>query len=470
MGLQQCVDKINQTKDDVIATKDEAVVAKTLANQAATSAVATANFKGNWDANTQYNVPSGVYHNGSFYTALVDNLGNEPTPTSTFWVQGYHDAEIDARFTAVEATANAAAPQSTTYSKTEVDNKIVGLKNLIINGGFDVWQRGTSFTYSAGTLGYHTADRVYSSNTSDGQFTISKSEINGSNCVKFNVDTAVTDLTTNKYWHSFDYSFEGRTLYTIAKQGKTVTLSFVFNSNVAGAYPIAFRNRTDLNNIESYVSTFNYTTANVPQKVEVAIPLNHIFSGGLVNNSAVGFTLTIGFLNQGVYVTSTTNSWQTGDYITTPTCVNWGATAGNFIEIAELQLEEGSIATTFERRPYSLELSLCQRYYWTTMVETGNYTDKGFIELYATGTVDFYTQQFLLPVEQRITGVQNVYNPVTGVQGSIYNSTSGVSYDAFNLGIPSSYSHNKFYIFDSNLGLTAGNLYSIHLVSDAEIY
>jgi len=391
----------------------------------------------------------------------VDNTSDVNKPVST---------AQDARFTAVEATANAAAPQSTTYSKTEVDNKIVGFKNLIINGGFDVWQRGTLFAYPAGTSGYHTADRAILSNNSDGQFTASKSEINGSNAVKFNVDTAITGLTTKKYWNNFSYYFEGRTLYSIARQGKTVTLSFWFNSNVAGDYPISFRNWTVPNNVESYVSTFNYTTANVPQKVEVVIPLNHTFSGVLVNNNAVGFTLTIGFLNQGAYVTSTTNSWQTGNYLTTPTCVNWGATAGNFIEIAELQLEEGSVATTFERRPYGLELSLCQRYYWTTMVETGNYTDKGFIELYATGTVDFYTQQFLLPVEQRITGVQNVYNPVTGVQGSIYNSTSGVSYDAFTLGIAGSFSRNKFYLFDSNMGLTAGNNYSMHLVSDAEIY
>ena len=34
----------------------------------------------------------------------------------------------------------------------------------------------------------------------------------------------------------------------------------------------------------------------------------------------------------------------------------------NFI-IGNVQLEEGSVATPFEQRPYGLELSLCQRYY-----------------------------------------------------------------------------------------------------------
>ena len=35
----------------------------------------------------------------------------------------------------------------------------------------------------------------------------------------------------------------------------------------------------------------------------------------------------------------------------------------NPLSIAQVQLEEGSVATPFEQRPYGLELSLCQRYY-----------------------------------------------------------------------------------------------------------
>ncbi len=36
---------------------------------------------------------------------------------------------------------------------------------------------------------------------------------------------------------------------------------------------------------------------------------------------------------------------------------------GHYLEFTNVQLEEGSIATPFEQRPYGLELSLCQRYY-----------------------------------------------------------------------------------------------------------
>jgi hypothetical protein len=46
---------------------------------------------------------------------------------------------------------------------------------------------------------------------------------------------------------------------------------------------------------------------------------------------------------------------------------NVSIAAGDYIEIADVQLEEGKIATPFEYRSYGQELALCQRYYQVAM-------------------------------------------------------------------------------------------------------
>jgi len=249
---------------------------------------------------------------------------------------------------------------------------VSGFKNLIINGGFDIWQRGESFDDISG----YTADMVRTGNTTDGAELVEKSEVNGSNSIKFTITTAPTDMTGTKYLLGLFYVFEGQTLYSLAIKGKTLTLSFMFNSNITGTYSVSFRNGTDANNYESYVKTFEYITTNEPQKVQIQIDLNYQFNTTPRNDNAKGFGVIIGFLNKGDHSTNTEGQWISGNYCTSSSCVNWASAVDNFIEIAELQLEEGEVATPFEQRPIGLELSLCQRYYVTgTGVFHSSYAD-----------------------------------------------------------------------------------------------
>jgi len=265
----------------------------------------------------------------------------------------------------VTINKNLIVPEATSSNQVPTLNQAskFGFKNRIINGDFSVWQRGTSFTFAGGTEGY-TSDRFKAFNTSDGQFTVSKTTLNNKNALKITVDTAVTDLTLNKYWCGISYRFEGQHLYDLAINGKDIIISFLFNSNITSEYSICMRNLTNTTtNVQSYVTSFNYTTANTPQKIEIIIPLNTTWNPSLKNDALLGFDLFIGSINQGDYVTPSTNVWLDGNYVTTSTAVNWGATAGNFIEIAELQLEEGNVATEFEYVPYDVQLLRCMRYY-----------------------------------------------------------------------------------------------------------
>lgn len=245
-------------------------------------------------------------------------------------------------------------------------------KNKLINGCFRVWQRGTSFPSTG-----HTADRWYVYNTSDGAHTATKSNIGNYNSLKVTVNTAATNLSTDSKYLGIMYAFEGQELYTVTKEGRSLTVSFKFKSSTTGIYSVALRNISWLNdggasNIEdNYITTFTYNTADVAQDISITIPLDHTFT--VLNNDVnMGFDFHIGFINYSNYSTSTLHQWTTADIdvaetgaLTASTSVNWAGTAGNYIEIAQVQLEEGSVATDFEQRYFTQELVLCQRYYET---------------------------------------------------------------------------------------------------------
>jgi hypothetical protein len=95
------------------------------------------------------------------------------------------------------------------------------------------------------------------------------------------------------------------------------------------------------------------------------VPLSEVVPiGGIPNTNGTGLYVVIAALNQATYQTATFDTWLAGNFISASGATNWAATAGNFIELTELQVETGSVATPFEQRPYGMELALCQRYYY----------------------------------------------------------------------------------------------------------
>ena len=283
-------------------------------------------------------------------------------------------------------------------SKILVGSNFTGFKNRIINGDFKVWQRGASASFvatgTASAFGY-IADRFYHSAYSDtaGGFIVEPSNIEGSSSIKITVDTAFTNASTASYWRPLKYTFEGQHLYDIAAKSGYVTISFLFRSNVAGKYSVSMRNMTDTTvQFQSFVTTFDYTASGVPQRIEIVVPLNHVWNPLLRDDENRGFDMDIAFLNYGNYATATLNQWQDLNVLTVSDAVNWGAAVGNYIEIAELQLEEGKYVTSFEKVPYDIQLLRCQRYY----------CDLQSVYLLRYADVSTAFAQVSLPVQMRV--------------------------------------------------------------------
>ena len=211
----------------------------------------------------------------------------------------YDKVTVDAKDTAV-------TDNLTNY----VNNKPSGFKNLIINGGFDVWQRGTSFS---NVVSKYTADRFLCNNASYTKSTLADGYTNA---------LWVSNVTAAYAYIGTQFIENGRNLVA----GKTMTLSFYWE-------PISNTN-------EAFVQ-FNYGTA---------VPLAAF---GIPNPTVAGMKqITYTFPQNGT----------SGDDLRVLIHVNKTTIQGE-AKIAKLQLEEGSVATPFEQRPYGLELSLCQRYY-----------------------------------------------------------------------------------------------------------
>lgn len=238
--------------------------------------------------------------------------------------------------------------------------QLAGMRNVIINGACNVQQRG-SLTVPVGVVGYGGPDRFYAANVgAGGQFTQAASTLTFGgqvkDAVRHTVNTITAALTTTNHWGGITQYIEGLNAYHL--KDKPFVVSFIFNTNVTGTYSVCLR---DGPAGYSYVSTFA-AVANTPVKVIVTIPVIPS-AASIPRTNGTGLSVVVGFLNQATYQTATLNAWLTGNFITASTQTIWAATAGNFIELTDLQLEEGTVATPFERRSYGQELALCQRYH-----------------------------------------------------------------------------------------------------------
>jgi hypothetical protein len=226
-------------------------------------------------------------------------------------------------------------------------------RNRIINGDMRIDQRNAG---AAVTVTNHFAvDRFRSDNqTGTGTMTGQRSTLGNSYSLKLTATAALTTLTTSAYMTPVIYQAEAQDIFDL--NSKNVTVSFKVETNWTGNLAIAIR-KSDFS--RSYVVDVAVTSGT--NSVSVVVPFEDATI--VTNGTGVGIMLLIGTNNEANFRTGTTGSWQAGSLFVSTSSTQWAKTINNFVNVTEVQLEEGSVATPFEHRQYGQELVLCQRYY-----------------------------------------------------------------------------------------------------------
>lgn len=238
-----------------------------------------------------------------------------------------------------------------------------GNKNLMINGNFDVWQRGTSWVAPASNT--PTADRfaywkvgamVHTVAQSSDVPTPAESGVKSNYSYHLTLTTPDNSIAAGDYT-ALLYSVEGYDFARIAQ--KPMVFSFWVKATTTGIYCVSFRNASPSD--RSWVSEYTINSANTWEKKVIKIDASPS-AGNWDYTDGVGLRVVFS-LAAGTNFQTTADAWQTGLFFCTSNGVNGVATGSTNFRIAQVQLEEGDVATDFELKEFNDELKGCQRYF-----------------------------------------------------------------------------------------------------------
>ena len=277
-------------------------------------------------------------------------------------------------------------------------------KNFAINGGFDIWQRGTSFT----STGY-SADRCFTTITTT---TISRQSTNAPIGSQYYLRQTATFASASSDLYMY---MESSQIAPLA--GRTVTLSLKVRRNATFNADVYFRIDKSATVDAGSGATWTNITPSSGSNGTSNFDTNASITTGTGASDWTTIYRTVSIPNDG-----TANSLRI--------IVYYGATVpnGSVLDQAQLQLEIGSVVTSFSRAGGTIqqELAACQRYYvrW------------GGDAIYQRIGAGFWSQttnlatMLINPVPLR-TGASAVdYSTITSFDGVTFYSISAVTIDS----------------------------------------
>ena len=310
-----------------------------------------------------------------------------------------------------------------TWDSPRTDNPPLAIPtgNAIINGGFDIWQRGTSgFT---GTSYNYGADRwlMVRAGFAAGM-TVSRQAagLTGFDyCLRLQRSSGNTGTGDINIFQAFE------SVDSVPFAGKTVTLSFYARAGANYSAPGSV-----------LISTIHRGTG-IDQ---AATNMSYAWTGGV--GTVQSNTITTSWARYTQTFTIPSNATQLGVAFSSGALAGT-AGAADFVEITGVQFEAGAVATPFRRNTPSIqaELAACQRYYeksYNPEVAPGTNTNNGSVyqgvssDQYgsATYTINFQVTKRVTPSlavwsTPGVAGVWTYHRSGVGDTNAVVNWTGG---------------------------------------------
>ncbi len=320
----------------------------------------------------------------------------------------------------------------TKKTRDDIEATIPKKRNLLINGGFSVAQRGTSFD-STTTTGNN--DDTYLLDRwlllSDGNDIVDVTQQSGGG-VSGNEDYIRLDVETISKKFGILQIIENKNLKSII--GGSASLSF----------EAKVTNATKLSDIRAVVLAWDSTADTVTSDIISTWNAEGTRPTLVANWTAENTDSDLGVTTSWVKYTVENISIDTASakniaVFIYQNNVATNDTAGIFLEITNVQLEKGSIATDFEYRDFATELNICKRYYEELNTEANTLFQHGFGQCITTTTaraVGNYLEKRILPsVTISAAGDFDVRQANNSTQAVTVLTLTGISKTSFNFSI-----------------------------------
>jgi hypothetical protein len=357
-------------------------------------------------------------------------LSGNPSGSGTLTIASPNtnsDATFNLPTTGGDLLVNGAAQAANFSALTVNGNNIsatnsLGFRNRIINGDMRIDQRNNGAAVTLTSTAPYVVDRWQCNENTDGVATaqrVTDAPAGFINSLRYTTTTADTSLTgSQSTWVQQPIEgFNAADLNWGTANAQPVTISFWVKSSLTGQFAISLLSWPDV-----YPATYTINSANTWEYKTITVngPTSRTAGSFPTDNSAC-FSLFFGMGVGPDLTAASSNTWLlNASRQVAPGCVSVIGTLNATWQVTGVQLEAGSVATPFERRPFGTELALCQRYACSTFpqgVAWGQNQGGTGLYVFAQSTSARVTATFKFPVSMRATPTIVSYNPSRAASG-----------------------------------------------------